>query len=71
MIEKCRQHAPTWMLADADWMFTKQAIPYLENCDLIVSVGRVSWEGNGVSGKENAAWYRFKNKKCKTIFKGR
>ena len=71
MIEKFRHHAPTWLLFDADWMFTKQSIPYLEYCDLIVSVGRVSWEGNGVSGKDNSVWYRFQKHKCKTIFKSR
>jgi len=28
-------------------------------CVRIVSVGRVSWEENGVKGKENCAWYLF------------
>lgn len=69
MIEICRNHATTWMLADADWMFTKQAKPYLKYCDFIISVGRISWEGNGVSGKDNCAWYRFQSYKCETIFK--
>lgn len=51
--------APTWLLFDADWMHTKQAIPHLERCEKIVSVGRVSWMGNGVSGFDNCAWYLF------------
>ena len=51
--------APTWLLFDADWMHTKQAIPHLERCQKIVSVGRVSWMGNGVSGFDNCAWYLF------------
>lgn len=28
-------------------------------CEKIVSVGRVSWEGNGIKGKDNCAWYLF------------
>ena len=50
---------PTWLLFDADWMHTKQASEYLEYCRKIVSVGRVSWMGNGVSGFDNCAWYLF------------
>lgn len=59
MIERFSAIAPTWLLFDADWMHTKQAAPFLEYCHKIVSVGRVSWMGNGVSGKDNAAWYLF------------
>ncbi len=51
--------APTWLLFDADWMHTKQAIPFKERCSDVVSVGRVSWMANGVSGFDNCAWYRF------------
>ncbi len=28
MIDIFRMHAPTWLLFDADWLFTKQAMPY-------------------------------------------
>ena len=51
--------APTWLLFDADWAHTVQATPYLKRCPKIVSVGRVSWMGNGVSGFDNCAWYLF------------
>lgn len=51
--------APTWLLFDADWIHTKQAVPYLPRLRKIVSVGRVSWMGNGVSGFDNCAWYLF------------
>ena len=51
--------APTWLLFDADWMHTKQSIPFLPRLRKIVSVGRVSWMGNGVSGFDNCAWYLF------------
>jgi hypothetical protein len=59
MIDHFRTQAPTWLLFDADWMHTKQARPYLRYCDVIISVGRVSWMENGTSGKDNCAWYRF------------
>lgn len=51
--------APTWLLFDADWMHTVQAKQYLKRCSDIVSVGRVSWMGNGVSGFDNCSWYLF------------
>ena len=51
---------PTWLLFDADWMHTKQAIPFLSRCCKIVSVGRVKWiEDSKHTGKDNAAWYLF------------
>lgn len=72
MIEHFSKHCnETWLLFDADWMHTKQAIPYLEYCEKIVSVGRVSWEGNGVSGKDNCCWYKFLKYKTRTEFIGR
>ncbi len=52
--------APTWLLIDADWMHTKQAIPLLQRCWFIQSVGRVKWiPGSAMTGKENCAWYLF------------
>ena len=72
MIDHLSAIAPTWLLFDADWMHTKQAIPYLTKCVKIVSVGRVSWMGNGVSGMDNCAWYLFDaNNAAKTKFFGR
>jgi hypothetical protein len=68
MIEKFRNHAPTWLLFDADGWFTGQAKPFLKNCDKIIAVGRLSGEGNGVAGKDNCAWYRFQPHECKTVF---
>lgn len=59
MIEHFANLRPTWLLFDADWMHTRQAAPYLAYCHKIVSVGRVSWMGNGVSGFDNCAWYLF------------
>lgn len=50
----------TWLLFDADWMHTKQAVPYLKRCEKIVSVGRVSWMQNGTVGFDNCCWYKFR-----------
>lgn len=71
MIEHFRKQRPTWLLLDADWMHTKQAIPYMAYCHKIVSVGRVSWEQNGVSGFDNCCWYLFMNMKAVPEFYGR
>lgn len=63
---------PTWLLFDADWLFTKQAAPYLQRLKKVVAVGRVSWMENGVSGKDNAAWYLFdRTNNAQTEFYGR
>lgn len=62
MITLFQRMAPTWLLFDADWAFTQQAAPFLQNCSHIVSVGRVKWvEDSEHKGKDNAAWYRFHN----------
>ncbi|PWJ81543.1 hypothetical protein C7441_11075 [Pseudaminobacter salicylatoxidans] len=52
--------APTWLLFDADWAYTSQAGPFLDQCSHIVAVGRLKWiEGSKHTGKDNAAWFRF------------
>jgi hypothetical protein len=52
--------APTWLLFDADWAHTVQAIPYMPYCRKIVSVGRLKWiEDSAHTGKDNVAWYLF------------
>jgi len=68
MIEIFRVQMPTWLLFDSDWMFTAQAKPYLEFCDKIVAIGRISWMGNGVSSLDNCCWYRFIDKPTKIEF---
>jgi hypothetical protein len=50
---------PTWLLLDADWMHTQQAAEYLDRCSLVVSVGRVKWMENMLTGVDNSAWYFF------------
>ena len=72
MIEKFRKHAPTWLLIDAGWMFTKQAKEHLPFCSKIVTVGRVIWiEGTKQSGMEDCAWYQFGKEEAQTIFIGK
>jgi hypothetical protein len=51
---------PAWLLLDADWAHTKQAVPFLPHTSHIVAVGRQKWiEGSRYTGKDNCAWYRF------------
>jgi hypothetical protein len=60
MIVEFQYIAPTWLLFDADWIHTRQALPFLDQCSHIVSVGRVKWiEDSKFTGKDNAAWHRF------------
>jgi hypothetical protein len=58
MIERFSDLRPTWLLFDADWMHTKQSIPFLPRLRKIVSIGRVKWFDDQ-TGKDNAAWYLF------------
>jgi len=74
MIEHFSNQLPTWLLFDADWMHTKQSIPFMNRCEAIISVGRVKWiEGSKSSGKDNCCWYLFSKPKFvnKTLFVGR
>lgn len=60
LITNLSVQAPTWLLFDADWMHTKQAVPYLKNLSMVVSVGRVKWiPGSKMTGKDNCCWYLF------------
>jgi hypothetical protein len=64
----------TWLLLDVNWMFTKQAGPYIEKyCTDIVTIGRVKWiPDTTMSGKDDCAWYRFSiDKDSPTKFYGR
>jgi len=64
--------APAWLLFDADWVHTKQSIPFLPRLRKIVSVGRVKWiEGSRMTGKDNCAWHLFASWGGQTEFFGR
>lgn len=52
--------APTWMLYDAAWLFTKQSAPFLPRLRKVIAVGRLRWmEGTTMDGKDDCAWYLF------------
>lgn len=72
MIEHFSLQNETWLLFDANWMHTKQAVPHMKYCSKIVSVGRVKWFG-GMSGTMDCCWYQFMYRKnfndfCDTLF---
>lgn len=50
---------PTWLLLAADFMQNRYFESLHPFCTKVVAVGRVSWQGNGKKGFDNAAWYRF------------
>ena len=58
MIEHLANQKPTWLLFDADWIHTKQSVPYIKYLHKIISVGRIKWFGN-MTGKDNCAWHLF------------
>ena len=60
MVKHMMSLLPTWVLLSADFMHTRYFNQLEKHCVKVVSVGRVSWQENGVSGKDNAAWYLFK-----------
>lgn len=69
IIENLRNQLPTWLLFDADWMHTQQAIPYLGYCKTILSVGRLKWfPGTKHDPMDNCVWYLFIDKKTQTTF---
>jgi hypothetical protein len=73
MIEHFSALLPTWLLIDANWIFTGQAAPYLKRCAKIVTIGRVKWIRNSpYTGKDDAAWMLFKPKyRGLTLFYGK
>jgi hypothetical protein len=69
IIENLRNQLPAWLLFDADWMHTQQAIPYMQYCKTILSVGRLKWIPDSPhDGKDNCAWYLFVDYKTKCEF---
>jgi hypothetical protein len=50
----------TWLLFDSDWAHTRQATALIQQCAIILPIGRVKWiPGTEHAGLDNAAWYRF------------
>jgi len=73
IIEHLRGRVPYyWLLIDANWMFTKQAAPYLKYCSKIVAIGRVKWiPDSKMQGKDDACWYCFEDVPTQTVYIGR
>jgi hypothetical protein len=73
LIDNLRNQKPTWLLFDAGWMFTKQAVPYLRYCAKIVTVGRVKWIPDSKYGSlDDCCWYLFlKSPQMRTTFYGK
>lgn len=60
MIENFSDQTQTWLLFDADWLHTKQSVPFLPRLRKVVSVGRVKWiPDSKMTGKDNCCWYLF------------
>ena len=71
MIEAFRQvDGGCWLVFDANWMHTKQSIPYMPHCSKIITVGRVRWIGEK-PGKDDVCWYHFGKDILTTEFYGR
>ncbi len=73
LIAHLSAQAPTWLLLPADFLHNIGSSPFLDYCVRIVSIGRVSWEENGVAGKDNHIWALFDQERCgePTEFYGR
>ena len=60
MLELFPTIAPTWLLLEATFKHKVHAVPFMELCSDIVSVGQIRWfEGTKCSSFEHYAWYRF------------
>ena len=60
MIRHFSRMRPTWLLFDADWVHTRQAVSFLPLLRRVVSVGRVKWiPDSKMTGKDNCAWHLF------------
>ena len=60
MIVTFSDERPTWLLFDADWIHTWQAVPFLPRLRKVISVGRVKWIADSpFCGKDNCAWHLF------------
>ena len=61
MIKHFSDLRPTWLLFDADWLFTKQATPLMDRLVCSVAIGRLKWiEDSNMTGKDNCQWALFR-----------
>jgi len=69
IIKHFAQMGPTWLLFDANWLFTKQAAPYMRWCSKVVVIGRVKWiEDSKMTGKDDSVWALFEPDEKETVF---
>ncbi len=69
IIDNLRIQLPTWLLFDADWMFTAQSRPFMKYCSIVLPVGRLKWiPDSNNTGKDNCAWYLFGKKPSSCVF---
>jgi len=71
LIKHLTDFAPAFLLLNADVMHNKRMSGHMRRCKKIVSVGRISWMGNGKKGFENCAWMLFVGEDVATEFFGR
>jgi hypothetical protein len=67
---------PLWLLLPADIMHNKYMSPYMRKCKTVVSVGRLCWFPDEVTGKmvkgvDNYQWMEFVSYETPTTFHGR
>lgn len=67
IIENLSKQYPTWLLFDANWLFTKQAKPYLPYLLKVVTIGRIKWiEDSKYLSKDDCCWYLFDQQTIKS-----
>ena len=59
LIQHLSDMRPTWLLLSFDFAAAQYFQEVVGRCVKIVPVGRASWEGNGITVKDNAAWFLF------------
>ena len=58
-----------WLLFDASWAFSEQAVPYLKFCHKMIAMPRLQWFRNTEhSAQDDCAWYLFRPNEGATVF---
>jgi hypothetical protein len=51
--------APTWALLPYAFGANSYYARLARYCQIVLPIGRLSWEGNGIKGKDDCAWFLF------------
>ena len=67
---------PLWLLLPADIMHNRYMSPYMLKCRTVVSIGRLCWFPDEITGKlvkgvDNYCWFEYVNYETPTTFHGR